>query len=162
MRPDDAFSDKDKSNADKVAKHIFAGIRTSDVRYEGVHLLAEYIVQSGKIFHAAQNVMNECEKLTHSVDQQRRELIELVKFTQESIISAESRFKECTSEQIKASQKAHTEMLETLRQEMIKNEQQRSELDEQRTDLTKKQAALERDREKLNQLGLWARVTKKF
>ena len=148
-----------------LGRRMYDALRASDMRYEGAHLLAEYIVQAGKMFEAAAQVKTENADLLEKLDVQRQALIALAGATPRMISAAEERLAEAVQENVNridlaaAKQiEALSGLLESILQSQRQLEASRNALDLQESRVRKEEAALSVKKQEFNSMSLWTRL----
>lgn len=150
------------SEAMELGNRLLKDLRPSDLRYEGTHLLAEHIVQAGKMFQQVQWAAEENKSMIEALGVQKTELTNLADEMSEMMITARQNIKESTQTQIDVLNQAHKELLKILHTKQAKIQALENDLNEKQTNLSEERNALNREREEFNSLGFWARITKRI
>lgn len=151
--------------ASSLGRRMYEGLRASDMRYEGAHLLAEYIVQAARMFEVAQSVIQKNADLVQALDDQRAQLEELATVTPHMLSSAEKRLAESTDRQVAAIQAAGHAQFNALQSMMVdlkaEHEQlqaSRAAADLQQNHIRRAQERLDRERNEFNSMSLLRRI----
>lgn len=149
----------------ELGRRMYEGVRSSDMRYEGAHLLAEYIVQAGKMFAAAEVVIKSNSDFVRQLDEQRAQLEELAALTPSMLNRAETRLAESTARQVTAIDLAGKVLrdeiaasIAELRKEKEELQEARRIVDKQKNEIRLASEKLTRDRKDFNNLPLWQRI----
>jgi tRNA U34 5-carboxymethylaminomethyl modifying GTPase MnmE/TrmE len=153
------------AEAATLGRRMFDSLRASDMRYEGAHLLAEYIVQAGRMFQASQVAAQDNERLVLALAEQREQIEELATVTPHMLSNAEKRLQEATERHV-ASMQAASQLqfqtlkaaLEELRQEQAQLQASRAAADIQQNEIRLAREHLERERRSFNSMPLWRRI----
>lgn len=156
---------KEALSSAELGRRMYEGVRSSDMRYEGAHLLAEYIVQAGKMFAAAEVVIKSNSDFVRQLDEQRAQLEELAALTPSMLNRAETRLAESTARQITAIDLAGKGLRDEIATSIAELKKEKEELqaarwvsDKQQHELKLAIDKLDRDRKEFNSLSIWRRI----
>lgn len=152
--------------AAELGRRMFDSLRSTDMRYEGAHILAEYIVQAGQMFQAAAEVEKSNSQLVRALEEQRQQIEELAALTPSMLTRAEARLAESTDRQvaaIAAAGQAQRQVLETLLADLRRESEQlqasRWAADQQQHEIRLAREKLERERSEFNNISWWRRLS---
>jgi hypothetical protein len=153
------------TDAAVLGRSMYQELRASDMRYHGAHLLAEYIVQAGRMFEAAAAVTKDNASLLHDLDAQRESVKDLSAMTRFMALRAEANLVNAAESHVKAitdagsnQLRALKQMLDSLAHAQKKLEATRAALDLQQAALREERLELAAERASFDGLTLWQRV----
>jgi chromosome segregation ATPase len=129
------------TDAAALGRSMYQELRASDMRYHGAHLLAEYIVQAGRMFEAAAAVTKDNASLLHDLGAQRELVQNLTTLLRFMSVRTEAILADATA--------SHVNQLSALKQMLDSLAHAQNKLEATRAALDLQQEALREERSKL-------------